>query len=75
MRRKFEVVLVALVAGALAGCEAPQMNEIREAFGAKSETSEEGKTLGDVSKETAGDAKEGIDEAIDEHQAKDAQGE
>ncbi|MFG0317224.1 MAG: hypothetical protein ACF8XB_08130 [Planctomycetota bacterium JB042] len=72
MRRGVGLAVV-VVAGSLVGCEAPEMNKVREAFGAKAEASEEGKTLGEVSSETAGDAKEGIDEAIEEHQADDGE--
>ena len=55
-----------VVAATLVGCKGGDLNKIREAFGAKAEASEEDKTLGDVASETGSDAKEGIDEKLEE---------
>jgi len=70
------IVVAAVVMGSsLVGCNMSDVNKVREAFGAKAETSEEGKTLGDVTSETAGDAKDGIDEKIEELEEEEVEAE
>lgn len=61
------LIIGLLVVCAAPGCKdgqfhMPEMNEVREAVGAKAETSEEGTSIGEVTSSTAGDAKEGLDE-------------
>lgn len=60
-------LLVVAVACSLPACQdgqfrLPEMNEVRTAFGAESEASEEGKSMGEVASSTGGDAKDGLDE-------------